>query len=684
MQYFNSYVISRQLNYSIMKSIIYLLFINFFTSYISAQSVLTAEKLWQLGRVSLEDVSPDGKSTVYAVTYYSITTNKGNTDLYIVDNTTKISKKITAFDGHENNARFRPDGKKIGFLKDGLFHEMNLDGSDLTQVSSEEMNGFIYSPKGNRIAFLQDVKYRKTVKEMNPNLPLANAKIMESLNYRHWKSWDDQNDSNVFFADYSDGKLTSIPTNIVNEPFEAPVDPDDGIEQVAFSPDGNKIAYSCKKLTGTAYAISTNTDIYVYNILDKSTKNVSIKNKGYDKSPVFSPDGNYLAWNSMERDGYEADKNRIFLYEIKSEKITDLTKDFDNFADDPKWSIDSKKIFFIGPHEGTRQIFTVDINNKKIERLSSGIFDYQAIIPSSYQLITSRVSMSNPAEIYSVNLQGEDNQLTFVNQKLWDSITKGAVTKKMVKTTDNKMMQVWVVTPPNFDSNKKYPSILMCQGGPQSMTSQSFSYRWNMQLMAANGYVVIIPCRRGMPGFGTAWNEQISGDWGCQAMNDLLSASDDMKKEPFIDPNRMGAAGASFGGYSVYWLAGNHQKRFKAFIAHCGLFNMESWYGTTEEMWFANWDLQGSYWQKNKPLAYTKYSPHNYVQNWDTPILVIHCEKDYRVPVSEGIQAFQAAQLRGIPSKFLYFEDEGHWVTKPQNSLLWQKEFFGWLDKYLK
>lgn len=652
---------------------------------LDAQSLLTAEKLWQLGRVSLEDVSPDGKSTVYSVTNYSVATNKGNTDLYIVDNQTKISKKITAYDGHENNARFRPDGLKIGFLKDGIMHEMNLDGSDLSQVSPLEMNGFIYSPKGNHVIFLQDVKYRKTVREMNPDLPLVNAKIMESLNYRHWKSWDDQHDSNVFFANYEDGKITTAPINIVNEPFEAPVDPDDGIEQIAVSPDGNLIAYSCKKLTGTAYAISTNTDIYVYNIKEKTTKNVSIQNKGYDKSPVFSPDGNFLAWNSMERDGYEADKNRIFLYDLKTEKTTDLTTAFDNFADDPKWSLDSKKLYFIGPHEGTRQIYTLNISSKKIDLLTKGVFDYQAVIPSNNQLVTARVSMSNPVEIFAVNSSnGEANQLSFVNKKLWDSIAKGAVTKKMVKTTDNKMMQVWVVTPPNFDATKKYPSILMCQGGPQSMTSQSFSYRWNMQLMAANGYVVIIPCRRGMPGFGTAWNEQISGDWGGQAMNDLLSAVDDMKKEAYIDGNRIGAAGASFGGYSVYWLAGNHQKRFKAFISHCGLFNMESWYGTTEELWFANWDQKGSYWQKNKPLSYTKHSPHLYVQNWDTPILVIHCEKDYRVPVSEGIQAFQAAQLRGVPSKFLYFEDEGHWVTKPQNSLLWQKEYFAWLDKYLK
>ena len=651
---------------------------------LNAQSLLTAEKLWQLGRVNLEDATPDGKYTAYAVTFYTVATNKGNTDIYIVENATKVAKKITAFDGHENNARFRPDGKKIGFLKDGTLHEMNLDGSDLVQVSSMEMNGFLYSPKGNSIVFLQDVKYRKSARENNPDLPLVNAKTMESLNYRHWKSWDDQHDSNVFIAEYDNGQLTGTPVNIVNEAFEAPVDPDDGIEQIAVSPDGNLVAYSCKKMAGTAYAVSTNTDIFVYNRQTKSTKNVSLQNKGYDKSPQFSPDGNFLIWNSMERDGYESDKNRISLCELKTGSITDLTATFDNFADDPKWSVDGKKIYFIGPNEGTRQIYSYTLSSKKIDLLTRGVYDYQTVVPTSTYLITSRVSMSNPAEIYQVSFQGDGVQLTFTNAKLWDSLSKGSVSKRMVKTTDNKQMLVWIVTPPDFVPTKKYPAILMCQGGPQSMTSQSFSYRWNMQLMAAKGYVVIIPCRRGMPGFGTAWNEQISGDWGGQAMNDLLSAVDDVKKEPYIDANRIAAAGASFGGYSVYWLAGNHQKRFKAFISHCGLFNMQSWYGTTEELWFANWDQKGSYWQKDKPVSYTKHSPHLYVQNWDTPMLVIHCEKDYRVPVSEGIQAFQAAQLRGIPSRFLYFEDEGHWVTKPQNSLLWQREYFAWLDKYLK
>ncbi len=396
---------------------------------LTAQNLLTAEKLWQLGRVNLEDVSPDGKNTLYTVTYYSVATNKGNTDVYIVENASRSSKKITAFEGHENNARFRPDGKKVGFLKDGLLHEMNLDGSDLIQVSALEMNGFLYSPKGNSIVFLQDVKYRKTARENNPDLPLVNAKTIESLNYRHWKSWDDQHDSNVFVVDYDNGQLVSNPINIVNEAFEAPVDPDDGIEQVAVSPDGFLIAYSCKKATGTAYALSTNTDIYVYDLRTKATKNVSQQNKGFDKSPQFSPDGNYLVWNSMERDGFESDKNRITLLDLKTAATTDITATFDNFGDDPKWSTDSKKVYFIGPNDGTRQIYTYTLSSKKIDLLTKGVYDYQLVIPTSTMLIASRVSMANPAEIYTVSNQGEATQLTFTNAKLWDALTKGSISK---------------------------------------------------------------------------------------------------------------------------------------------------------------------------------------------------------------------------------------------------------------
>ena len=671
-----------------MKQIITLLLLATLSLPLFAQSSrLTPEKLFQMGRVALEDVSPDGKTTVFGVTTYQLDANKGSTNLYTVSNdTSSVARRLTRFDGSEANARFRPDGKKIGFLRGAFLWEMNPDGSDLRQVSDLEMNGFAYSPKGDKILFAQDVKYRKTTKDIYPDLPNANARIYDDLLYRHWKSWDDQSESNVFFADYKDGKLTSTPKNIVAEAYELPLEPDEGMEQIAWSMDGQSIAYSCKKERGTAYAISTNTDIYLYELATGKTTNLSDGMKGYDKEPVFSPDGQYLIWTSMERAGFESDRSRLFYYDLKSKQRGELTYGFDNDVVSPKWSADSKNIYFIGGDRGTHPIFSMNFSTKKIKQITSGVHDYVALaVGRGDQLVAQRQSMSMPTELYVVDgSKGEARQLTFVNKELLSQIKIGEVKKRTVKTSDGKEMLVWMILPPDFDSTKKYPTLLYCQGGPQSALSQYWSYRWNFQLMAANGYVVVAPCRRGMPTFGRAWNDAISKDWGGQPMRDYLSAIDDAKKERFVDADRLGAVGASYGGYSVYWLAGNHQKRFKCFVSHCGLFNLESWYGTTEELFFANYDLGGAYWDKPKPDSYAKFSPHNFVANWDSPMMVIHGERDYRVPLSEGLQAFQAARLKGLPAKLLTFPDEGHWVSSPQNSILWQREFYGWLDKWLK
>ncbi len=651
-------------------------------------SSLTPEKLWQLGRVALEDVSPDGKTTVYGVTRYNLAANKGNTDLYVIDNESDVptARRVTAFEGSEYNARFRADGKKIGFLRDGFLWEMNPDGSDQQQASDLEMNGFIYSPTGDKILFAQDVKYRKTTKETYPDLPMANARIYDDLLYRHWKNWDDQSESNVFFAEYKDGKIVGAPQNIIGEAFEVPLEPDEGMEQIAWSADGKFIAYSCKKLRGKEYATSTNTDIFLYELATAKTTNLSEGMKGYDKEPIFSPDGKYLVWTSMERAGFEADRTRLFSYNLQTRKREELTVGFDNDVAAPKWSADSKIIYFVGGDNGTHPLFGLNFLSKKITQLTSGIHDYVAFgLGAAGKLIAQRQSMSMPSELYSVEIKnGSAKQITSTNKALMSQIKIGEVRKKVIKTTDGKEMLVWMILPPDFDAKKKYPTLLYCQGGPQSALSQFWSYRWNFQLMANNGYVVVAPCRRGMPTFGRKWNDDISKDWGGQPMRDYLSAIDDAKKEPFVDADRLGAVGASYGGYSVYWLAGNHEKRFKCFISHCGLFNLESWYGTTEELFFANHDIGGAYWDKPTPESYSKFSPHNFVGNWDAPILVIHGERDFRVPLQEGMQAFQAARLKGIPARFLTFPDEGHWVSSPQNSVLWQREYFAWLEKWLK
>jgi dipeptidyl aminopeptidase/acylaminoacyl peptidase len=655
------------------------------TTLFAQNNRLTPETLWQLGRVQLEDVSADGKYIVYGVRFFSVKDNNGSTDLYLMSTANGQITRLTETSESEFNARFTPDSKRIGFLSNGGLYEINLEGKERNFVFGEELNGFAYAPSGNRLLFLQDRKPSATPMDDYPDLPLADARIMDDLMYRHWNAWDDYKVSQIHYVGYENGKAGAEPVNIMDGPYDAPVNPFGGMEQIAFSPDGNSIAYTCKKVRGKAYAVSTNTDIFLYNILNHKTSLLTTKLKGYDIDPSFSADGKYLIWSSMERDGYEADRNRIFHMELSTMKMTELTEGQDISANSPKLSTDGKTVFFSAATKGTVQLFQLDVATQKTKQITSGQHDYGDFIINGDQLIASRASMSMPHELYQVNIaNGEARQLTTINKTLLSNIKMGEVKERWVKTTDGKDMLVWMIYPPDFDPNKKYPALLYCQGGPQSTVSQFWSYRWNLQMMAANDYIVVAPNRRGLPSFGQAWNEQISGDWGGQAMQDLLSAIDDAKQESYIDADKLGAVGASFGGYSVFWLAGNHQKRFKTFIAHAGIFNLESFYGTTEEVFFANFDLKGPYWQKNVPETYQTDSPHHFVGNWDTPILVIHGGKDFRISEAEGMQAFQAAQIKGIPSRFLYFPNEGHWIQKPQNSILWQRVFFDWLDRSLK
>jgi dipeptidyl aminopeptidase/acylaminoacyl peptidase len=656
------------------------------TETVAQNQQLTPELLWKIGRVTLDCVSPDGQQVVYGVTRYDVPTNKSGRALYLVNIQGGDIRLLTDPEKTSADAEFHPDGKKIGFLRDNNLYEISTSGpGEAVKVSDLEIGGFHYSPKGGHVLFVQDVKQDQTLPELHPDLPKASGRAFDGLMYRHWKSWHDYAYSNVFFVGYKDGKFSTPPVNIQNnERFDTPLTPDGGMEQIAWSPDARWIVYTCRKFNGTKEAKSTNSDLYAYEVASGKTLDFTADLVGYDRDPVWSPDGRYLAWTSLARAGYEADRPRLMILDAQTQQREELTADWPYEANHIAWASDSRSIYFLSSENFTQQIYQIGVADKKIRRITEGTHDYTALKVAGNELVTTRNSMISPAEVYVVNAKnGSAYPISAVSDEVWSTIAKPTVERRTVKTFDGKDMNVWLVLPPNFDPKKKYPTLVYAQGGPQSALSQFFSYRWNLSLMASQGYIVVAPCRRGMPGSGQAWNDAITGKWG-DAMKDYLSATDAIAKEPFVDAQRMGAIGASFGGYAVYWLAGNHQKRFKAFIAHCGLFNLESFYGTTEEVWFPHYDFEGAYWQTPVPKMYQTDSPHRYAQNWDTPILVIHNELDFRVPFSEGMQAFQVAQLKGIPSRFLSFPDEGHWMTKPQNSLLWQREFFGWLDKYLK
>lgn len=654
--------------------------------------IMTPEVLWSFGRVGNVAVSLDNSTILFKTTYYDIDQNKSNGDFYTIKSDGTGLKQITSTKFSEYEGTWRPDGKKIGFISyesgSAQLWEMNPDGTERDQISEFKngINGFKYAPDQSKILFIQEVKVSPDVHDLHPDLPKASGMIFNDLMYRHWDHFV-EGLSHVFVADYNGVDITNVIDILADEPYESPNAPFGGMEQINWSPDSKTIAYTCRKKTGKEYSISTNSDIYLYDVASGNTNNISEGMMGYDMSPTFSPDGKMIAWESMERDGYEADQIRLWVYDIAAESGKDYTSDFDQHAEGLAWAADSKSVYFTSVWHATRQIYRLDIAENNIAKITNGVHDYRSVIPAGDQLIGARVSMSMPVEIFSVNPEtGDENQLSFVNKDLLGQLSMGKVEERWVSTTDNKQMLVWVIYPPHFDPNKKYPTLLYCKGGPQGALSQSWSFRWNYQIMAANGYIIVAPNRRGVAGFGQEWEEQISTDYHGQNIQDYLSAIDELAKEPFVDETRLGAIGASYGGYSVFYLAGNHEKRFKAFIAHDGIFNMEAQYLETEEMWFANFDMGGAFWDKKNKAAQNTYanSPHKFVDNWDTPILVIHGEKDYRVDYSQGMMAFNAAILKGVPAEFLSFPDENHWVLKPQNGILWQRTYFNWLDKWLK
>ena len=618
----------------------------------SAQESLTPETLWKLGRVTPIGISKDGKQIVYKVSTPSIEENKSNTKFYTIPVEGGMPVEVAETKDLVKDKNISPDGKYI--------------------LSSDE------------------IKVENVLgKDFYPQLEKSNVQVYNGLDYRHWDAWNEGKHNHVLLAINKPGKAK--PMDIMkDEPFDCPQKPFSGDEDFIWSPDSKSVIYVCKKKSGTDYAISTNTDLYEYNIETKETKNLTESNLGYDTNPVFSPTGN-LTWLQMKRDGYEADKNDIIV-RFKGMDIN-LTANWDGTVDNILWSNDGKKVYFTAPVDGTKQLFEVNFPGLTkiaimVKQVTNGDFDINDLVGfSGDNIIVTRTDMNHAAEIYSYNLKKKTwLKITKTNDEAYAKLSLPKFERRYVTTTDGKKMLVWVILPPNFDKNKKYPTLLYCQGGPQSPLTQSYSFRWNFSLMASQGYVVVAPNRRGMYGHGREWNEQISKDWGGQVMDDYLSAIDDVAKESYVDKSRLGAVGASYGGYSVFYLAGIHNNRFKTFISHCGVFNLESMYGTTEEVFFNNWDHGGAYWEKDNAVAqktFSKFNPINMVDKWNTPILIIQGGKDYRVPIGQGQEAFQAAQLRGIKSRFMYFPEENHWVLKPQNALVWQKEFYKWLKETL-
>lgn len=657
-----------------------------------SSKIMTPEVLWSFGRIGETTLSPDGKTLLFNVTYYNVEQNKGNAELYTVNTDGSESRRITHTSFGEYNPRWRPDGLKIGFLssESGSMQlwEMHPDGTGRVQITDVEggITGFDYAPDQSKILYTAEVILKPSTVDIYPDLPLASGRINNDLMYRHWDQWVDTY-SHLFVADYDGTAIQNVKDIMLDEPWETPLRPFGGMEQITWSPDSKSVVYASRKKTGKAYALSTNADLYQYELETGTTKNLTEGMMGYDLAAVFSPDGKKMVWESMERDGYESDKVRLFILDFESGEKQDLTAAFDQDAHGLAWSKTGDKIYFTSDWHAVDQIYSYTLADGKIQKLTEGVHDYTSVMVAEYGLIGTRMSMSSPVEVFRIDeATGQQDQITFINKSILDQLEMGRVEERWIKTTDNKDMLTWIIYPPGFDPSKKYPTLLYCEGGPQSTVSQFWSYRWNFQMMAANGYIIVAPNRRGLPGFGKEWLEQISGDYGGQNMRDYLSAIDFMAKEPFVDETRLGAVGASYGGFSVYWLAGHHQKRFKAFIAHDGMFNLEAQYLETEEMWFVNWDLGGPFWDTENKTVQWSYanSPHKFVQNWDTPIMVVHGELDYRIVASQGMQAFNAAVLRGIPAEYLYFPDENHWVLKPQNGILWQRRFYNWLDTWLK
>jgi len=689
---------------------------------------MTPEALWAMSRIAAYAASPDGSKVVFQVGYYSVKENKSHQVLWMMNADGSEQRQLTSDAQNETDPAWL-DAETIAFIREGEVWSMKADGSARRQLSDTEgsVEGFKFAPTMNRVVLIKSMPFNDIIEARPDDLPLSTGRVVNDLMYRHWDHYV-ESIQHPFVADFDGSKISSEMTDVLEgEPYECPMEPFGGIEQLDFSPDGEQIAYTCRKKTGRAYSISTDSDIYLYTIGTRETRNLckpadykdpevvatktlrtqlvnseqNLKNNpGYDQNPKFSPDGKYVAWLSMARDGYESDRQRLCCYDLATGEKQYLTETFDSNVDDFCWSDDEAAlIYFIGVWHATENLYAVT-KDMEVRQLSNEWADFGSLqmLNNGSQLLMERHSYTAPADLYVVtpNTLEEDEemnvaevkQITDVNKEILDQLAKPTVDQRWVKTTDGRDMLYWIILPPNFDETKKYPTLLFCEGGPQSPVSQFWSYRWNFFIMASQGYVIIAPNRHGLPGFGSEWCEQISGDWTGQCMQDYLTAIDDAAQNlPYVDRDRMGAVGASFGGFSVYYLAGHHQKRFKCFIAHDGAFNLEAMYTETEENWFSNWEYDDAYWNVDRTANASRTymnSPHRYVGKWDTPILCIHGEKDYRINATQGMSAFNAARMQGVEAQLLIFPDENHWVLKPQNGILWQRTYFAWLDRWLK
>lgn len=677
-----------------------------------AAARLTPEVMWKMGRIGSACLSPDGETLLYTLTRYNMAENRGVTTIVAQNMADGSSLSLTDTSSNAASPVWNNDGSEIWFLsnRSGSMQiwAMHADGSAPRQISDvkDGVESFGIAPDGKHVHYTTRV-HVKDIKsaDVHKDMPKSQARIYDDLMCRHWNYWDEGDYSHIFIAT-TDGFALTDARDITgaDSAWDTPLAPYFDGDEIAWSPDGKMLAYTCKPLTGTVYAQSTDSDIFVCNIENGTTQNIckpivcgkahyngevakQMPFVGYDKYPVWSPDGSKIAFRSQRRAGNESDKERLFVYDCHTAMMRDLTASFDYNATNVVWA-DDNTIYFIAPIEATHQICRVALDGDgSVEVITAGDHDINAFTLAGGRCVAAVTTISMATELFEVDLQsGAMNRITAVNKEIYDNIRFGEVQKRWVRTTDGKQMLTWVILPPDFDATKKYPTLLYCQGGPQSVVSQFWSYRWNFQLIAAQGYVVVASNRRGLPSFGQEWLDQISGDYSGQNIRDYLSAIDDVAREPWCDADRLGCVGASYGGYSVFYLAGHHNKRFKAFIAHCGIFNFESMYGETEELFFLNNDYGGPYWDKANATAVRSYanSPHKAVAQWDTPILIFTGERDFRIPYTQSLEAFTAARVRGIPARLVEFEDEAHQVFKPQNSLVWNREFFGWLDKYLK
>ncbi len=695
---------------------------------------MTPEALWAMSRIGGYEPSPDGKHIVFQMGYYSVEENKSHQVLWMMNADGSEQKQLTEDADNETDAQWL-DNETVAFIKGGEVWKMNLDGSGRKQLSETEgkVEGFMFSPDYSKVIILQSIPFNEIIKEKPADLPQTTGRVVTDLMYRHWDHYVESIQHPFVFSVGDGFAIASEGKDILEgEPFECPMEPFGGMEQLAWSTDSKNIAFTCRCKTGLSYSVSTDSDIFLYdvesgdinktknlckghewgvvsdgtvpyetdNLLDptKSLKdqfvNTNLKdmNVGYDTNPKFSPDGRYVAWLSMERDGYEADRNRLCVYDLKEGTKSYVTKSFDSNVDDYCWAPDSKTIYFIGVWHATENLYSTNLQGN-VKPIITEWADFGSLkMLNDKQILAEQHSFTSPADLYVVTPGEGDNgakktQITEVNKEILDQLAKPSVEQYWVKTTDNKELLTWVILPPHFDKNKKYPTLLFCEGGPQSPVSQFWSYRWNFFIMASQGYVVVAPNRRGLPGFGQEWLEEISGDWTGQCMDDYLSAIDfACDSLPYVDRDRLAAVGASFGGFSVYYLAGHHDKRFKCFIAHDGAFNLEAMYTETEENWFSNWEYDDAPWNRDMTARAKKTydnSPHRFVDKWDTPILCIHGEKDYRINATQGMSAFNAARMRGIEAELLIFPDENHWVLKPQNGILWQRTYFEWLERWI-